>query len=89
MTRIRAARTTGSAVRPDVSMGGMFIETTGPAAPGESVIVTFCAECFPVEVEAQVIYGTHGVGMGVKFGRLQEVDRTHLEMLIDRIQNGS
>lgn len=63
-------RTVGRAT--DMSIGGMFVQTTNPAAFGLQVTltVTFPEERRPIELPAIVRWTRPGQGMGVQFGLL-------------------
>ncbi|MFC2172976.1 PilZ domain-containing protein, partial [Acidobacteriota bacterium] len=70
----------------DVSMGGMFIETSESLSSGFEITVLFSgSEGFPIELDARVMYVMKGVGVGVKFFQIPDTDQKYLEALIEGI----
>jgi len=70
----------------DISSRGMFIATSSTVPVGSMVTAVFSAEGYPVEIEARVVFESPGVGMGVMFTWIPDLDRSHFESLIFRLQ---
>jgi hypothetical protein len=70
----------------DLSVGGMFVDTTCTPFPvGRRVVVhlSLRPEDAPLALDAEVGYVQEGIGMGVRFFHLAEVDREAIAAFVD------
>ena len=76
------------ALAKDISLGGMFVETTAPAAFGANVVieVSLAGASAPLALPGVVRWVRDG-GMGIQFGLLGAVE-THIITEIGRKHSG-
>lgn len=63
----------------DVSRSGCYIDTLNPMPAGSSVCVLLTHEDETIEVSAQIVYVSPGLGMGIRFEN--PVPPSHLAVL--------
>ena len=72
----------------DLSVGGMFLDHTGPAFKAQDLVgVRFSLAHgeAPIAVEAEVNYVQPGIGMGIRFLKLDPADRERIADYVDRM----
>jgi len=74
-----------SSVR-DMSMGGMFIETSQRKAEGVLTRLHFLVQEGQIRADAVVRHAKSGEGLGLKFVALNEQDRPKLAALLTRLR---
>jgi hypothetical protein len=72
-----------SARTTDISATGCFIDTLGQAGVNDILNLRFKPpDGNYISVEGKVIYQQAGVGFGVRFTRMSDPDRRHLEAIL-------
>ncbi len=71
----------------DLSVGGVFLSTTGPRRPGARVKLDFLVPEGQIRVEAVVQHVIPGGGLGLKFIAITDQDCPRLVALINRVCN--
>ncbi len=69
----------------DLSVGGVFLSTTGPRRPGARVKLDFLVPEGQIRVEAVVQHVIPGGGLGLKFIAITDQDCPRLVALINRV----
>lgn len=67
-------------------MGGLFLETPQPQAPGVMTRLHFLAAEGQIRADAEVRHARPGAGLGLKFTALSEQDRPKLAALLTRLR---
>ena len=70
----------------NMSMGGLFIETSQPRASGTVTRLDFLVAEGQIRADAVVRHAKPGTGLGLKFTALSEQDRPKLAALITRLR---
>lgn len=70
----------------NMSMGGLFIETTHPRPSGTLTRLDFLVAEGQIRADAIVRHAQAGAGLGLKFTALSEQDRPKLAALITRLR---
>jgi PilZ domain len=70
----------------DMSMGGLFIETSELRAEGVLTRLHFLVQEGQIRADAVVRHAKSGAGIGVKFTALSEQDRPKLAALLNRLR---
>jgi hypothetical protein len=70
----------------DMSMGGLFIETSEARSEGVHTRLHFLVEEGQIRAEAVVRHIQSGKGLGLKFTALSEQDRPKLAALLTRLR---
>jgi hypothetical protein len=70
----------------NMSMGGLFIETPEPKAQGVLTRLHFLVQEGQIRADAVVRHAKSGVGLGLKFTALGELDRPKLSALLARLR---
>src|SRR5713226_895658 len=70
----------------DMSMGGLFIETSEPRSEGVLTRLHFLVQEGQIRADAMVRHARSGVGLGLKFTALSEQDRPKLAALLSRLR---
>ena len=70
----------------DMSMGGLFIETSEPKDEGVRARLDFLVQEGQIRADAEVRHASSGIGLGLKFTALSEQDRTKLAALLTRLR---
>ena len=70
----------------NISLGGLFIETSRQKAEGTIVSLSFLVREGQVRADAVVRHAASGTGIGLKFRAVREEDRPYLAALIARIR---
>jgi hypothetical protein len=70
----------------DMSMGGLFIETPQPKAAGVLTRLHFLVQEGQIRADAVVRHAKSGVGLGLRFTALSELDRPKLAALLTRLR---
>jgi PilZ domain len=68
-----------------MSMGGLFIETPEPRPEGVLTRLHFLVQEGQIRADAVVRHAKSGIGIGVKFTALSELDRPKLAALWNRL----
>ncbi|MEP6570393.1 MAG: PilZ domain-containing protein [Acidobacteriota bacterium] len=67
----------------DISVTGCFIDTQGAVSVGDILNINFIPpDGKPIAVQGRVMYQQRGLGFGVRFIRIPELDRLHLSALL-------
>jgi len=84
-TQIECDRCMSMAFSRDVSLGGMFIETTDPPPEGSLLTVRFNLDQKDrvVTASAQVVYNIEKMGMGVLFMEIKPQDRDAIRAYVE------
>lgn len=70
----------------NMSMGGLFIETTQPRPTGTATRLDFLVAEGQIRADAVVRHAKAGSGLGLKFTGLSEQDRPKLAALVTRLR---
>jgi len=70
----------------NLSVGGIFLETTQPKRIGASTTLHFLVQEGTIRAEATVLHAKEGQGMGLRFTAVREEDRTKLISLMARLR---
>jgi hypothetical protein len=70
-----------------MSMGGLFLETPEPKAPGVLTRLHFLVQEGQIRADAVVRHSESGVGLGLKFTALSEQDGPKLAALLTRLRS--
>lgn len=70
----------------NMSMGGLFLETSQPKAEGVLTRLHFLVQEGQIRADAVVKHAKSGVGLGLKFVALNEQDRPKLAALLTRLR---
>ena len=70
----------------NMSMGGLFIETSLPRPSGTVTRLDFLVAEGQIRADAIVRHGEPGSGLGLKFTALNEQDRPKLAALLSRLR---
>ena len=70
----------------DMSMGGLFIETSESRDEGVRARLDFLVQEGQIRADAVVRHARSGIGLGLKFTALSELDRPKLAALITRLR---
>ena len=70
----------------DVSLSGLFIETTQPRPVGSTAQVNFLVQEGQISAEAVVRRIDRGRGLGLKFTAMRETDRSNFTALMRRLR---
>jgi hypothetical protein len=73
----------------DLSMGGVFIETSRKKEVGTKTNLHFLAPDGQIRAEAVVRHAPDGRGLGLKFTAVSEEDRPNLSALMMRLRSWS
>ena len=71
----------------DMSLGGLFLETTRLRPVGSTAEVDFLVQEGQIRVKTIVRHAANGRGMGLKFTAVSEPDRARLVKLIGRFRS--
>lgn len=71
----------------DLSVGGVFIETSKPKGVGEVTNLHFLCSEGQIRADAIVRHAGEGQGLGMKFTAVLEEDRPHLVALMNRLKS--
>lgn len=63
----------------DISLGGVFVEAMTVLPPGTSTRVQFALPGHELAADAEVRYSQQGIGMGLRFVALSELDRAAIQ----------
>ena len=87
-TQIRCKECMSLAFSRDVSVGGMFVETNRPLAPGSQANLRFnLDDSGPIVIAlAEVTYEVPRLGMGVQFVDIAASDRKRLEEYVSKYE---
>jgi hypothetical protein len=70
----------------DLSMGGLFIETSTPKSEGVRARLHFLVQEGQIRADAVVRHARSATGLGLKFTALSEQDRPKLAALLTRLR---
>jgi hypothetical protein len=70
----------------DMSLGGLFLETEKPKAPGITAKLHFLVKEGQIRADTVVRYAVPGVGLGLKFLAVSEQDGPQLAALLTRLR---
>jgi PilZ domain len=70
----------------DMSLGGLFLETDKPRAPGILAKLHFLVQEGQIRADTVVRHALPGTGVGLKFLAVSEQDRPQLAALITRLR---
>jgi PilZ domain-containing protein len=73
----------------DVSLGGLFVETSKPRAVGLTAKVDFLVQEGQIRAAAVVRHVEPGRGLGLKFTAVGDGDRPHFIALLNRLRSSS
>ena len=73
----------------DVSLGGLFVQTSKPKPVGSMVEADFLVQEGQINVEAIVRHVEPGRGLGLKFTAVHDGGRSNLVQLINRLRSVS
>jgi hypothetical protein len=73
----------------DVSLGGLFVQTSKPKPVGSMVEADFLVQEGQINVEAVVRHVEPGRGLGLKFTAVHDGGRSNLVQLINRLRSVS
>lgn len=73
----------------NISMGGLFIETEAPKAPGLSANLHFLVEEGQIRADAVIRHAKPGRGLGLRFTAVRNEDRQRLAELMRRLRHSS
>ena len=69
----------------DLSLGGCFVNTTGRVDVGEEVVIEIKLPAGDwLQIPAKVVASQHGIGFGVVFSLLTEIDEEAIQELIPK-----
>jgi c-di-GMP-binding flagellar brake protein YcgR len=71
----------------DLSLGGLFIETTCRRAVGAEAYIDFLVQEGQIRAEAVVRHVEASSGLGLKFTAINDRDRPHMVSLINRLRS--
>jgi hypothetical protein len=70
----------------DISLGGLFLETDKPRAPGMRAKLHFLIREGQIRAETAVRHSIPGIGVGLKFLAVCERDRPQFAALMSRLR---
>jgi len=73
----------------DISLSGVYIQTTAPLLVGNDVKLNLSVQSFTLQAEAQVRTSHPGVGMGLMFTKMNPENRQILGAVINRLGGAS
>jgi hypothetical protein len=73
----------------NLSMGGLFIETKVPKAPGISANLHFLVQEGQIRADAVIRHAKPGRGLGLRFTAVRNEDRQRLAELMKRLRRSS
>ncbi len=73
----------------NLSMGGLFIETNVPKAPGISTNLHFLVQEGQIRADAVIRHARPGRGLGLRFTAVRNEDRQRLAELMKRLRRSS
>ena len=71
----------------DLSLGGLFVETTEPKSVGSTVQIDFLVKEGQIRAEAEVLRTELGLGLALRFTAIHHQDRFRVVSLINRLSS--